>query len=756
MATTRPYLDFPRNEAGLVDNFIGTAYDVVKGVYDNLDTIKDVHEVVEEIPELAQKSVDDALEKALPPALEAIQGSVDEAKEAADAAAQSAVEASKVSLMYPFTYKTSTTVYDVTVISGRADVTTAGLALWIEGAIEYNFTILSTTQFALNDSTDYADDAQMRIIVNARFDDLVKNFDELQKTIENSFMEFLEKSGLEVPVLYAPGILISRPTQTVTYQGRDYRVNHTYLPAVTTTWEQDSYKMILVSESTIRYELADNGASMVGFIDPVAPAYLKTVSDLLNAERVSIMRFVDRTDHRALYDGMSRKDYTNNLQEAFNNMRSGGELTMPPITLNHTGLEILPSRNFKFTGYGWKSKLKNNSSIGAHDIWVRGETAEDRSYGLDLSSFTLEGNPLSGDGLRLDRLGWYDVNSREASVTNLDKIQVINSGQNGIQVGRSSNEGAGNSVNLIGSVIRKAGRTGLLGIGQTNMISIQGCNITLCGQDGVEFNQVSSTNLITQNLIADNKRYGVYAFRCEQPMVTHNGFNRNGEGSVAFSGDPDGSKSVKYTEAGLIFANLFGDNGGKSATQREVSIFASKGINILANYFYGTKQKTMIYLSNHAEGITIKGNHFKDLTTEVMLELIPNAVKTTYTFDDDVDESTIRNIISNKAIQKILAQGTTLLQIRNALTDAAPRFTVGSEGNMNWGSGVAPVDVGLSRAVAGSLRCSGGLQAQRLMLADSISLPNAAVGYASLFIDAADGLFKIRYANGIVRTITVT
>lgn len=47
MATKRPYTDHPRNESGLVDNMLGTAYDAVKTVADNID-------VVVSIPHLAE------------------------------------------------------------------------------------------------------------------------------------------------------------------------------------------------------------------------------------------------------------------------------------------------------------------------------------------------------------------------------------------------------------------------------------------------------------------------------------------------------------------------------------------------------------------------------------------------------------------------------------------------------------------------------------------------------------------------------
>lgn len=67
MSNRRSMTDFPRNEAGLVDEFIGTAYDTVKKVYDNIPEIKRLDGVLAEIPELAQTTVDHALDVALPP-----------------------------------------------------------------------------------------------------------------------------------------------------------------------------------------------------------------------------------------------------------------------------------------------------------------------------------------------------------------------------------------------------------------------------------------------------------------------------------------------------------------------------------------------------------------------------------------------------------------------------------------------------------------------------------------------------------------
>ena len=42
MSTRRPINDFPRNEVGLVDRFLGTAYDVVKEVWEEIPNIRRV------------------------------------------------------------------------------------------------------------------------------------------------------------------------------------------------------------------------------------------------------------------------------------------------------------------------------------------------------------------------------------------------------------------------------------------------------------------------------------------------------------------------------------------------------------------------------------------------------------------------------------------------------------------------------------------------------------------------------------------
>lgn len=64
---SRPFTDFPRNEQGLVDNYIGTAYDVVKNVSNNLPELRRLDGVLGEIDDLAEVTVNNAVSSAMIP-----------------------------------------------------------------------------------------------------------------------------------------------------------------------------------------------------------------------------------------------------------------------------------------------------------------------------------------------------------------------------------------------------------------------------------------------------------------------------------------------------------------------------------------------------------------------------------------------------------------------------------------------------------------------------------------------------------------
>lgn len=91
-------------------------------------------------------------------------------------------------------------------------------------------------------------------------------FDQSQLDREAAFNIFLQSSGYETPVDYAPGISITRPTQIVRYLGELYRPKDSALPFVTTTFAADSAKWIANGDNSLRQQLAaPEGPGIIGF-----------------------------------------------------------------------------------------------------------------------------------------------------------------------------------------------------------------------------------------------------------------------------------------------------------------------------------------------------------------------------------------------------------------------------------------------------------------------------------------------------------
>lgn len=200
----RTMTDFPRNEAGLVDEFLGTAYDTVKAVYDNLEKFQALYDVLEEIDDLAQQEVAEAMAPFIVQmealladgqlaanmseayAIESAASAALAALSAAEAVA-SADRANAINVTYPFTFHSNQATYNVNTISGDPTVNTTSLALWVEGALEFDFTVNSLSTFTLNTPSAYPDGAQMRIIINGKFDGVTAGLDQLMEVFQAEF-----------------------------------------------------------------------------------------------------------------------------------------------------------------------------------------------------------------------------------------------------------------------------------------------------------------------------------------------------------------------------------------------------------------------------------------------------------------------------------------------------------------------------------------------------------------------------------------
>lgn len=224
-----------------------------------------------------------------------------QAAQEAVATAASVANLNKVNQQFAFTFVAGQAQYDVGVISADNSITTAGLALWAEGALEYDFTINDAKKFTLGAGliAALADGAQMRIIVNARFDDLISNFEDLQDGFTAEFATeqagrevkyqdekadrtgdyytYLDGLALEMAVPYAAEIAVIRPTQTVTQSGVLYRPRATALPFETTEWTTDVTKFVVANDMALRQELLDpEGLGIAGFRQDGTGAFIRT------------------------------------------------------------------------------------------------------------------------------------------------------------------------------------------------------------------------------------------------------------------------------------------------------------------------------------------------------------------------------------------------------------------------------------------------------------------------------------------------
>lgn len=198
----RPVFDPKGGPDVLVEKMLGRAYEVVKRVYEHLEELRNLDGVLGEIPELAHTSVEGALAEAMPPirtelasAVAASHNWAEQSELSAEAAENSAREATKVNMMFPFVYQSYQPIYNVTEISGQPDTNTVGLALLVDGKIVLDFTTLGSTTFKLNSPDAYPDNTPMHIIVNAHFNDLVHNFNQLLGALSVEYINAAELNG---------------------------------------------------------------------------------------------------------------------------------------------------------------------------------------------------------------------------------------------------------------------------------------------------------------------------------------------------------------------------------------------------------------------------------------------------------------------------------------------------------------------------------------------------------------------------------
>jgi hypothetical protein len=262
--------------------------------------------------------------------------------DAADVALAAAAARTKVNVAYPFTYVAGQAQYDVEVISGDNSVTTAGLSLWVEGAIEYAFTVDTMKKFTLLNPEVYSDGQQMRIIVNARYDHMFDQLDNLY-TVEKTkrsqdYLTYLEAMGLETEIPYAAGIDVVRTTQVVRYLDVNYRPLRAALPFTTSTWVEDQSKLVQAEDITLRQFLyGPQGSEVLGFTRSSLATATGTVNRMLSAQPYNIYEFSDAVVDRPDLNDPDTWDWTPAIAKAFTDIPLGGELVFTPGVYRSSG-----------------------------------------------------------------------------------------------------------------------------------------------------------------------------------------------------------------------------------------------------------------------------------------------------------------------------------------------------------------------------------------------------------------------------------
>lgn len=234
--------DFPRNEAGLVGEFIGTAYDTVRRVYHSLPEIQRLDGVLAEIPVLAEQVTQAALDEAFP----------------------------------IFELKVDTALADAMVIANQAVSNATAQAVAAEASAV-------RAEDAANsiESITGADGAN-RILFNRGM-----VYD--PGTIGH---ELKLVAGFALPVNYAVDVVLTRGNEIVIRNGTEYRVKDpTTLPyTLTGVWATDSAHLLPMADMQLRADLlGPDGSSLLGYrYDVSSPA--RPLDQRLK-DSVSIMDF---------------------------------------------------------------------------------------------------------------------------------------------------------------------------------------------------------------------------------------------------------------------------------------------------------------------------------------------------------------------------------------------------------------------------------------------------------------------------------
>lgn len=227
--------------------------------------------------------------------------------------------------------------------------------------------------------------------------------------------------------------------------------------------------------------IADNtnttrGAALVGYYDPVAPTYLKTVSDIINGLPVSALRGLPKDKHADIMSGVDTTDYTTNLNDLATAIvaAGGGELVIPRGVIYVKNFTIPkfssgdPTSRMILSGYGRGSYLRMTQA---------GATADDATIVVDGFYWSIRDLVIQG----------VQTISAAAALTVGHAVKVI------------PQAGGGIKGSVKDCMIGRVGQNGIHVVANSNPsweLVIDGCDVSYCGGLCVEPGTANDSKII--------------------------------------------------------------------------------------------------------------------------------------------------------------------------------------------------------------------------------------------------------------------
>lgn len=413
----------------------------------------------------------------------------------AQEAIQRVASLTKVNTTFPFNFIPGTLQYDVRAISGDPAMTTAGMALWVEGSIVYP-QVDNTTKFTLLDAYLYNDTTSFLLIGNARFDEGLNslqaayNGEKVARTLD--YYSYLNKLELEPAVAYVTGLTIERPTQTVTQAGVRYRPKATALPVATTNWTADASKFLPAEDMSLRQEVVNKtdpalGSGIMGHKRSRLAGAIATAGHMLSAQCLNIWEFSylvtnkpdaldpDTWDWLPAYQGAIDFTVISPLKTIYS--PSGDYPLSGPFYLRDK-VVILGAGNAA-------TRLRPMGDYDCVRVWTDyvGGTGINRAGLRDLMIFPLSNSGLTYTVGRAIHAKTSTTGSSKVWKLMLDNIQIYQMGGTGLYLEGNSNASIAETL-------------------------ITNFEAKLCGENGIWENQYVFDTWLGQALVEDCKLFG--------------------------------------------------------------------------------------------------------------------------------------------------------------------------------------------------------------------------------------------------------